>query len=101
MSCETGGGSQEDKTPQGVERPTTHVDVHRAARELERWLEIDLDAPRGDQHGYEVATPEHRDPLPSNWRETAEKVMTIIYFRDESGKIIDIKYELAQEESSK
>ncbi len=92
MSCEGG------RTP---EEPKPQVDVHRANRELERWLFGDrlfegqsLDAPREDQHGtyFGEGWPSRSEPLPSNWRDNAELVMVEITTieRDDQGKIVNI-----------
>ncbi|TSC88720.1 MAG: hypothetical protein G01um10145_746 [Microgenomates group bacterium Gr01-1014_5] len=74
MSCEAGG------TSEVPEKPRVEVDVHRAIRELERWLRIDLDAPRPDQKGYD--SPREPNPVNHNWRDGAELVMTSVTNRE-------------------
>jgi hypothetical protein len=88
MSCEDG-------KLKGPEEPRPQVDVDRAVREVERWLGVDLNAPREDQHGtyFGEGRPSSSDPLPSNWRDGGELIMNIIYTKkfDEQGNLIDIE----------
>lgn len=61
MSCEDGKTREGDETK-------TEVDVHRAFRELQRWLHID------DQMRFLGG-----DGIPSNWKDHAKLIWKIVY----------------------
>ena len=72
MTQERGGA------PEEAPKTVKEVDVGRANRELERWLGIDLNAPREDQHGYD--SPKYKTPhVPRDRREDDEVACVIVY----------------------
>lgn len=72
MTQERGG------TPEEAQEPRREVNVDRANRSLERWLGVDLNAPREDQKGTDnhlYTTPR----VPFSRREDDEVACIIVY----------------------